>query len=298
MSKKRTRVRLKRDSKGRFIRRSKARKAVRKNGRKRMPHALLVNPRPRRRRKARRPNIYRAATSIRAGGPIRGKLRRMNPKKKRAAAKRRKPRSLHYYARQRLPEGVPVAGSIYKNPRRRRRSNGGRRRRSNPAFIGRLLDFKALLGPAIAGAAAGAVAGFADTKFLSRFGVVGRSLAKIAVAAVGGAVLRKKPALASAFIGGVTATIGYDFAMKAAGGVVAPTSAAAAADVKAGMGDLAITDPGTFAALVEEVQGMGALVEDMGDFELDTSPDLGSMIPLDTDVSLGSAFDDFDDDEF
>jgi hypothetical protein len=99
------------------------------------------------------------------------------------------------------------------------------------------------------GGLGGAVCGFADARFMSDKPVVS-ALSKVALGALGAAVLRKRPALAYGWAGGVMGSFGYSMGVKASGGIVAhsPTTALK------GIADMAQDNP-----------EMAALLEGLGD---------------------------------
>lgn len=116
------------------------------------------------------------------------------------------------------------------------------------------------------GGIGGAIAGFADAKFMSDKPVVS-ALSKVAAGAVGAALLRKRPALAFGWAGGVIGSFGYSMGVKAAGGLVAHTPTAALK----GIADMANSDP-EMAALLEGLGDMGDVVNDVSGAD-----DMGDM---------------------
>lgn len=122
------------------------------------------------------------------------------------------------------------------------------------------------------GGVGAAAMGFADAKLMSDKPVVS-ALAKVAVGALGAALLRRRPALAYGWAGGVFGSFGYSMGVKAGGGLVAHSPTA----VLKGIADMAAEDP-EMAALLE---GLGDVVPDdgsgrgMGDAASDYSNALG-----------------------
>ena len=112
------------------------------------------------------------------------------------------------------------------------------------------------------GGLGGAACGLVDAKFLSDKPVIS-ALSKVALGAAGAAVLRRRPALAFGWAGGVMGSFGYSMGVKAAGGLVAhsPTGALK------GIADMAQDNP-EMAALLEGLtpdDGVGDITDDMGD---------------------------------
>jgi len=174
-----------------------------------------------------------------------------NPRKKRRRA-RRAPTTTRRRRRR------PVTA---RNPRRRRRHSHAKRRR-NPGMAGGFM--KAAIGsllPMGLGGIGGAVCGMADAKFMSDKPVIS-ALSKVALGAAGAALLRKRPALAFGWAGGVMGSFGYSMGVKAAGGLVAhsPTTALK------GIADMAQENP-EMAALLEGLtpdDGIADLTADDG----------------------------------
>ncbi|MEO7827207.1 MAG: hypothetical protein ABIR60_08710 [Allosphingosinicella sp.] len=108
------------------------------------------------------------------------------------------------------------------------------------------------------GGLGGVLTAVIDAKLLATKPMIS-GLSKVAIGALGAAMLRKRPALAYGFAGGVLGSLGYSLGLKVAGGLVAPNGKAALK----GIADLASEDP-EMAALLE---GVGDLVPDdnMGD---------------------------------
>jgi hypothetical protein len=173
--------------------------------------------------------------------------------------KRRKRRAATTTTRRRRRRHVAV-----RNPRRRRRHHHHRgRHRRNPGMGGGFI--KAAMGsllPMGLGGLGGAVCGLADAKFMSDKPVIS-ALSKVVLGAAGAALLRKRPALAAGWAGGVMGSFGYSMGVKAAGGLVAhsPTTALK------GIADMAQDNP-EMAALLEGLtpdDGVGDITDDMGD---------------------------------
>ena len=136
-----------------------------------------------------------------------------------------------------------------RNPSRRRRNPGRRHYRRNPSGL-----MNAAMGsilPMGLGGIGGAIAGFADAKLMSDMPVMS-ALSKVATGALGAVLLRRRPALAFGWAGGVMGSFGYSMGVKAAGGLVAhnPTTALK------GIADMASDNP-----------EMAALLEGLGDLE-------------------------------
>lgn len=166
-----------------------------------------------------------------------------NPRKRRKRAS----------SRRRTSSGRFVAKRHTKNPRKRR--HHGRRRR-NPGTAGGFVQ--AAIGsllPMGLGGLGGAVCGLADAKLMSDKPVLS-ALSKVALGAAGAALLRKRPALAFGWAGGVMGSFGYSMGVKAAGGLVAHSSAGALK----GIADMASDNP-EMAALLE---GLGDIGPDDG----------------------------------
>ena len=103
------------------------------------------------------------------------------------------------------------------------------------------------------GGIGGAISGFADAKFMADKPLVS-AISKVVLGAGGAALLRRRPALAFGFAGGVMGSFGYSMGVKAAGGLVATSPQAALK----GIADMANDDP-EMAALLE---GLGDLTTD------------------------------------
>ncbi len=135
---------------------------------------------------------------------------------------------------------------------------------------------KATVMPMGLGAVAGAVAGYADTKFLATRPLVS-VLSKVGLAVVGAAFLgRKHPALAYGWAGGMMGSTGYSFGVKMAGGLVALSPQSALK----GLADMAAEDPDMAAQIagladvVDDGSGMG----DIGDAADDYNDQLGDVV--------------------
>ncbi len=167
-----------------------------------------------------------------------------NPRKRRRRA-RRAPTT----TRRRRPVAV-------RNPRRRRRVHHRRHYRRNPGMGGGLVKTAmASLLPMGLGGIGGAISGFADAKFMADKPLIS-ALSKVVLGVGGAALLRKRPALAFGFAGGVMGSFGYSVGVKAAGGLVATSPQSALK----GIADMANDDP-EMAALLE---GLGELTPDAG----------------------------------
>jgi len=193
-----------------------------------------------------------------------------------ATGKRRKKRSASRRRTKRNPStGGTMSRALVANPRKRRRKrrapstalNPRRRRRRARRNPGRRRHYRrnpsGLMGAAMSsilpmglGGIGGAIAGFADAKLMSDMPVVS-ALSKVATGALGAVLLRRRPALAFGWAGGVMGSFGYSMGVKAAGGLVAhsPTSALK------GIADMASDNP-EMAALLE---GLGDLEPGVGD---------------------------------
>lgn len=161
------------------------------------------------------------------------------------------------------------------NPRRRRRV-GGRRRRTtrNPGRMGGIVStFKRQVPTMVGGFTGGAVAGIVDAKLLAGRSTIVSMLGRVGLAVGGALALRKRPALASGFVGGVIGSLGYSAGVKLLGGLVATSKGKALQ----GLADMADEDPELAAVLgdlgaltegdIESNYGMGAFVDDgMGAF--------------------------------
>lgn len=116
------------------------------------------------------------------------------------------------------------------------------------------------------GGIGGAVCGMADAKFMSDKPVIS-ALSKVALGAAGAALLRKRPALAFGWAGGVMGSFGYSMGVKAAGGLVAHSPVAALK----GIADMASDNP-EMAALLE---GLGDVGPDDGVGDVGTDDGVG-----------------------
>jgi hypothetical protein len=258
----------------------------------------MLNPRGVYKR-PKRPRHYRARGRIPEGAPIKG-LVRLNPRRRRKNARRRRrnpgvttmarrrrrharrrnPRRRRFHARRRNPRGRRGRFVRRRNPRRRR----FHARRRNPGMGGLVAAGKAAIGAALFSVPATFVAGFVDSKWLSSSSILIRTGVKLGLAAVAGIVFRSNAARANAAMGGILGTIGYEFGVRAAGGVVAGASLASKA---AGVSALVTEDPRAMGVLVDAMHGMG--------LQLDTGVSLGAGTALDsglpansyTDVNLG-----------
>jgi len=193
-----------------------------------MPMATVVNPRRRRRRRARR-NPGLVAVNRR-----RSRKRRTRRNTGLVAVNRRRRRH------------------VRRNPRRRHY-------RRNPGMGSLMSSFKQALPMAAGGVAGGVAAGFLDTKVF-----VGRPtlsiLAKLGAAVVGGMFLRRRfPGLANGLVGGMMGSVGYSVGVKMGGGMVAHNAAGA---IK-GLGDMAGEDQALTNLL--SGTGFGVLLEGLGD---------------------------------
>lgn len=154
------------------------------------------------------------------------------------------------------------------SPRRHHR----RRYRHNPGVGGavRMLTSAAL--PAVAG---GVGAGLLDSLVLGGRSVLVRVGGKLLAAGLGGALLRRNPTRATAFVASMVGTAAYEAGIRIAGGMVAHNKPAGMKEL-AGM---AAEDEASLGLLQEELRGVGLLEEDnsrgLGDFE----PNLGEEEP-------------------
>ncbi len=179
-----------------------------------------------------------------------------------------------------IPAGARVAGLVRVNPRTgevtmsrrsmivanpRRRRGGGRRRNpsryrgrrvGNPGFSpsGLIQTAQRVVLPQVAGAAGGFVAGFVDSKFLARRPMLS-ILSKLVIGTLGVTALRNNQPLALGFAGGVSGSLGYAFAAKMGGGMVAPTRGLA----MQGIAELASDDP-EIAAMLADSEDLADLV--------------------------------------
>lgn len=203
----------------------------------------------------------RTTVVVLAPGGAPGTKKRKNPRRKkgqRIMAKRRRRKS-HRRA---------VASSSF--PRRRRRV----RRRRNPGGGGMGAIVKQTISTAIPALAGGAVMGLVDTKILGNASTPVRIGGKLALAAIAGRFLRKRPATAYTVMGAMLGTAGYDLGVRFGGGAVAPTPAAAAQQLKS----LVYEDPAALRGLVYE----------MGRLQIQQEPSLGESVAQEfQDVNLG-----------
>lgn len=199
-----------------------------------------------------------------------------NPRKRRRKARRsgsaRRSSTGRFLKRRR-------SRSVTSNPRRRRA-----RRVRNPGTMARGFVKSAMssLLPMGLGGIGGALSGFADAKFMADKPLIS-AISKVVLGAGGAALLRKRPALAFGFAGGVMGSFGYSMGVKAAGGLVATSPQAALK----GIADMANDDP-AMAALLE---GLGELTTDDGvgdaggedyvDALADTDEDLAEFVEAD-----------------
>lgn len=116
------------------------------------------------------------------------------------------------------------------------------------------------------GGIGGAVCGMADAKFMSDKPVIS-ALSKVALGAAGAALLRRRPALAFGWAGGVMGSFGYSMGVKAAGGLVAHSPKKALE----GISDMAQENP-EMAALLE------GLTPDDGIADADDIADAGDYV--------------------
>lgn len=183
--------------------------------------------------------------------------------------------------------------------RRRRRSNGRRHihrrhRRHNPGFSagGAIKSVTKALIPAAAG---GLAAGLLDARVTGAMSAPLRVGAKLAVAALGGALLRKNPLRAAAFVGAMVGTAAYEAGVRVGGGVIAVSKAQGMHELAA----LAAEDDENLGLLHEELAGMGLLTDMSGDDDEmgDIEPDLGDVTPDLGDGEELVAMSDFGDDD-
>lgn len=190
-----------------------------------------------------------------------------------------------------------AARVVMMNPRRRRRPSRGRRRRSsgarrrftrhrrrNPGGAGFKSTLRQIFGVAVPAVVAGGASGFIDSKLLSSKPLYVRILAKLAEAFGVSMLLRSRPQAASAAMGAILGSIGYEQGVAMAGGVIAGASPAAKA-------------AGVQALITEDPRAMGVLVKAMGaaGYQLDNNVSLGAGSSLDSalppnsfvDVNLG-----------
>jgi hypothetical protein len=202
-----------------------------------------------RRKKSRRASKSRRRLQPTQGVTTMSRALVANPRKRRKRASRRRTSSGRFIAKRRTT----------RNPRKRR--HHGRHRR-NPGMAGGFI--KAAIGsllPMGMGGIGGAVCGMADAKLMSDKPVIS-ALSKLALGAAGAALLRKRPALAFGWAGGVVGSFGYSMGVKAAGGLVAHSPTAALK----GIADMAQDNP-EMAALLEGLGDVGPDdgVGDVGD---------------------------------
>lgn len=177
------------------------------------------------------------------------------------------------------------------NPRRhRRRSNPGRRhfrRRRNPGLGG---PIKSVVRALIPSAAGGLGAGLLDAKIAGNWPMPLRIGAKLVAAALGGAVLRRNPISAAAFMGSMIGSAGYEGGVRLGGGVIATSKGQGMKELAA----MAAEDEESLGLLTEELHGMGLLTE-MGDDDdgmSEIEPDLGDNEP-----DLGDEGEEFGDED-
>jgi len=217
-------------------------------------------------RARRRRNPSRAARARRAAAAI---LVTTKPRRRKTMARRRRRRST----------------APHTHRRRRRRINGRRhhhrRRRHNPGGMNAGAAIKAVgkaLIPAVAG---GLGAGLLDAKVTGGMSAPIRVGAKLAVAAIGGALLRKNPMRAAAFMGAMVGTAAYEAGVRVGGGVIAVSKAQGMHELAA----LAAEDDENLGLLHESLAGFGLLTDMSGDDDDGTAsmgdiePDLGDVEP-------------------
>lgn len=109
---------------------------------------------------------------------------------------------------------------------------------------------------------AGGLLGVLDVKLLTNYSPMVRIGAKVAAAAVAGVALRRSPNSAYAAMGAILGSLGYEQAAKLAGGavVVAGNTTTAAK----GLSALIREDPAAMGPVVDDMRGMGLLVEAPG----------------------------------
>lgn len=164
-------------------------------------------------------------------------------------------------------------------PRRhRRRSNpgrhyNGRRRRRNPGLGG---PVKSVVRALIPSAAGGFGAGLLDAKIAGNWPMPLRIFTKLLAAGLGGAVLRRNPISAAAFMGSMIGSAGYEGGVRLGGGVIATSKGQGMRELAA----MAAEDEESLGLLTEELHGMGLLTE-MGDDDdmSEIEPDLGDNEP-------------------
>lgn len=217
----RRRTRLGRDHRGRFLKRGRSRAHVkrRRSTKRRLPtltHAYIARAR---RRKGVKKHM-RARRTIRPGMKIAG-LVRINPRTGAVIMPRAK-----------------VANPRKRHHRKHRKSHA--RRTRNPGSSLMATAKKTLL-PMGAGAAAGAVAGYLDTKFMATRPTVS-VLVKLGLGIAGAALMRRRhPDVGMGFAGGMLGATGYSYGVKFAGGHVALNGMQGLR----GLADMAASDPET-----------------------------------------------------
>lgn len=154
---------------------------------------------------------------------------------------------------------------VMANPRRRRRrfhmrSNPRfrrRRHRRNPGIGGMVKGFFKVAVPSVL---SGASFGLVDAKLLApqNFSQPVRYAAKAAYALALGFLFRKNPLLSASAMGGVLGGLGSDVAATLGGGTPVATTTTAA--VK-GIGALLREDPQAMGLLVQQMEGMGYVVD-------------------------------------
>ena len=156
--------------------------------------------------------------------------------------------------------------------RRRTLVNGHhRRRRHNPGgpIKGAV---RSLTAAAIPGIVGGLGAGLLDAMVLGGSSLLVRIGAKVAIAGAGGALLRRNPVRAAAFIGSMLGSAAYEGGVRAAGGIIAHNKPAGMKEL-AGM---AAQDEASLGLLQEELAGLGLLEEGAGG---EGTPSLGDFEP-------------------
>jgi hypothetical protein len=212
---------LRRWKAGKAKRRRKSRPA---RARRRKTIAIETNPRRRRRHRRRQETM--------------AKRRRRPRRARRQVSSRRRRRSV-----------------VLINPRHRRHH----RRRRNPGFslMSAAKDMSKALLP---GFVAGGVMGAVDAKFLGDKALPIQVVAKMALAAVAGAVLRKRPTMAYSAMGAILGATGYGFGVRLGGGVVAATKGTGMQQ----LAQMAQADQHAMGLLLRNMQGMGILVSGSG----------------------------------
>ena len=141
---------------------------------------------------------------------------------------------------------------------------------------------------ALPAAAGGALAAIADAK-LSSMSTIVRIGGKLVAAGIGGALLRRNPVRAAAFIGAMVGTAAHEGTIRAMGGVLAPSKPAGIKELAA----MAAEDEQSMALLQEELHGMGLLEDGTGDSSAlgDIEPALGDVEPaLGDEYGLGDEY--------